>query len=416
MDTLQPDDFILGIPTKITGGRITVSSRFWSDVDTISVQNTGSVTPTKPFSAKIQQVKSGKATAIPTRIPGSDMASPGEELTLRLKELTDGVYTASTPSIPNLRTVSVPTSDLGAKVKVRIYHIRSRKATAEIVETIREGLKAGHCIGVKPKRGSAICTTNDKRVNSLPIQLNKPAIVGGKASVRLTQTSGKLKGVLEEYGFLPRIRERYAGNVSQGSTDARVSWPEEIDVPSVKLDYPAEATMGATIEITDTGGEVRGRIVEYAIPDVGEEIEIKVKRGNKSAQTRSGSYSVDLEYEPVASGKATAIVKKKSLPLLAEISGYGIISEGDVVGAKIPEGPTKVAQSYSGSYEIILDEEQDSKKYLKVRILKIDESGIYGTVEKVKRDFNSEQQPTNPRNPFATGNSSKNNLLSGRQL
>lgn len=262
MDTLQPDDFILGIPTKITGGRIKVSPKFWPNIDTISVQNTGSVSPSKPFPAKIQTVKLGKATAIPTVIPGSKMVSPGKKVKLRLKELINGFYTASTPSIQNLSTISVPSSDLGAEVWAKIYHIRAKKATAEIVETIKEGLKTGHSIGAKLERGTATGITNDNRVNEIPIELNKPAIVSGNVSVKLTQIGGKLQGVVKKYGFLPLIRGQYSGKVVEGSTEAKINWPEKIGVPSVKLEYPADATMDATIEITRVGGEICERIVE----------------------------------------------------------------------------------------------------------------------------------------------------------
>ena len=109
-----------------------------------------------------------------------------------------------------------------------------------------------------------------------------------------------------------------------------------------------------------------------------------------------------------------AVVRKESLPVSAEISRYEVVSEGDLVGAKIPDGPTDIAQPYSGDCEIILDEEHETKRYLKVRIVKIDESGVFGTVEETKIDLSSDNESTGSRNPFKGGNSSKNGLISGK--
>lgn len=418
MDTLQPDDFILGIPTKITGGRITVSSKFWPDVDTISVQSTDKASVSKSFPVKVQSVKLGRATAIPTVLSGSKRANPGKKIKIQLKEQVDGVYTAHTPSIQNINTVFVPTSELGAQVQAKIYHIRSGKAIAEVVETIKEGLKVGECIGAKLEKGSATCVSSDNRINDLPIELNKPAIVGGKGSVRLTQITKKLQGVVEEYPFLPRIREKYSGKVFQGSTEAKIDWPEKADVPSVELEYPADATMNASIEIIGIGNNIQGRVLKYhSIPEEDETIKISVERGNDTAYSSLGYY-VELESEAITSGKALATVTKSALPASAKISEYNVVSSGDVVNAKLPEGQTDIAQPYTGDFEILLEEEKEKEGYTKVRILRVDESGVYGREdEDAIPDSTPDNDSSESKNPFMSGGrDNRSDLISGRKL
>ena len=268
----------------------------------------------------------------------------------------------------------------------------------------------------KVTRGSTEAEVDwPQRIGVPSIDLDKPALVSGGASVILTKVGEKIKGKITEYSFIPKVREEYTARVTEGSTEAGIDWPQKIGVPQVKLGHPAEATMDATVEITDVGSEICGRIIRYdSIPNIDEKIKINAKRGNVSARSRS--YSVELEAEPVASGKATAIVKKKSLPVVAKITEYDIVSEDDVVSAKTEKDRSRVAEPYTGNYEIKLNKEKQKKGFLKSRITRIDSSGVYGNIEQNGVERESNNNSKGPQNPLKSGDSSKNDLISRRQL
>lgn len=422
MVSVQEGDLVVVLPVTILGQRVLGSTQFWDGLDELSVDQPKKVKFNGTGQARITSVSYGRATAVPHMTSSKNGIKAGDKLTFTLSTYIDnnpGVK--DTP--PGLTEIRVPEATLGDTVTVLVYQIRNDIAFATPDKIIESGFSVGDRVSAKVKRLSEKAQLDQDNFDSVSIDLEKPVVIGGNATVELTDVDGGLSGKIVDLDFIPQAGEQYQMSVERGSDSAKPKWDNFRGVETIDLRNESLASGEATIEITRIGNRFKGQIVDYVEPLApGDQVRAVVTKNRREAQ--SISPECDLMLDEVADLDGEAVVEVHDeikvddgiTPPRATLLSYDALpSEGETINARIA-GNRRVAYTYGDEYRIDLSQRASDTGFGKIKITRVDRTDLEGRVVQSGFEGESKDDDATKKNPFAGNSTSRNTDITGKKL
>lgn len=422
MDTVYQGDLVIVEAKEISGQRILASTEYWEGIDELSVENSKTVTFTKPWQAKVTSVSFGRATAVPSKTTNKHGISAGDEIELQLTTLSDGHPTSTDPSL-GMHQLIAPEATLGDTVSAIVYQIHDGTAYLALKEIIEEGLSIGDRVAVEVHRLEEIGFLDLNGFDRLPVALEDPVLIGGHAIVELTNVDDSLAGRIVDLDFVPKSGDLYKMVVKRDSAKALTNWEEVRGIDTVALSHESIASDEAIIRIVEVGETFKGEIIKYCNPpQLGDEIRASVNLNQREAYSQHPEYEIQLDKPPELDGEAVVEIQNEVaindgfVPPLATVLSYEQLpTEGEIVNARVDEDG-RTATILREEHQIVLTRHASNSGMAKIKLTDVAGSDLRGHVERFFLQNESANNHGNSGSPFGKGFPTRNDDLTGRKL
>lgn len=182
----------------------------------------------------------------------------------------------------------------------------------------------GYIMRVSLEQGSSTATPVDTAYRD-QIQLDQPAVVSGRADVKITGISGAISGEIQSYNTdPPKIGDRIRTCVEYGAGPHRIQLPDQNY--EILLNEDVLVTGEIELEITTTDHPIQARICSYYdnLPDDGYTFRVKAERssGPHRAAPPSKRYTVEIDEDILVDGMVEIEIVEHGLPMRGKIRSH----------------------------------------------------------------------------------------------
>lgn len=235
------------------------------------------------------------------------------------------------------------------------------------------------------------------------VQLDISHSISGEVKVKMTQVSHPLQGTLVELPpEIPNSGEQVRAFVTRQNDNA---YAKPVDFTGrLRIPDGAEVTGFVTVEITNAGTSLQGKIVEYeGMPSKGDVVQASVRRGSppSKAQTTVGNIDIHLQEQVLATGEVDVQITESSQLLKGKIISYrDLLPEvGDIVSAEIESHTTlSMGHPLHYSYVIHILDSDDYEGHAEVEIIEVDDRVVGDVITRVDTTQSTNQMKS--ESPF----------------
>lgn len=167
----------------------------------------------------------------------------------------------------------------------------------------------GEKVPVTVQRHESTGVLDVDSLEDIPVFLTQSVVIGGTATVELTEVDGPLHGEIVDLDFIPQTGDRFEMSVTRDSDQAKPYWDDIRGVSSVTLQEDAIASDKAIVEVTGVGEVFTGRIVDYLnLHGAGEKVRAVVSEDQKKAYYLSPKCNLVLDEPAELSGEADIMI------------------------------------------------------------------------------------------------------------